>query len=104
MKKTLVDSEAWQKPNPGSQCVVSYTGRLAGAAGGQGAVFDERTAEEPLHFTTDEGRMPRGCAALPACLPACLPAVIRVGLPCRPCMACSPAVLSSLAAKIVPCP
>ena len=68
MKKTLVDSEAWQKPNAGSQCVISYTGRLAGAAGGEGAVFDERTAEEPLHFTTDEGRLPRGCAAAPACL------------------------------------
>ena len=34
----------------GSQCTISYTARLP-----DGTVFDARSEEEPLTFTTDEG-------------------------------------------------
>ena len=53
MKKTLADTEEWARPNAGAQCTISYAARLLPAAGG--TLFDERTADNPLLFTTDEG-------------------------------------------------
>ena len=53
MTKTLADTEEWARPNAGAQCTISYAARLLPAAGG--TLFDERTADNPLLFTTDEG-------------------------------------------------
>ncbi|PRW33606.1 peptidyl-prolyl cis-trans isomerase FKBP62-like isoform A [Chlorella sorokiniana] len=52
VKKTLEDTEEWKKPNAGSQCTIAYTARLP-----NGTVFDARSEEEPLTFTTDEGQV-----------------------------------------------
>ncbi|KAL4420120.1 hypothetical protein ABPG77_000291 [Micractinium sp. CCAP 211/92] len=56
MKKTLVDTEEWKKPNEGSQVTVTYTARVLP----DGPVFDQKSEEEPLQFTTDEGQVIEG--------------------------------------------
>lgn len=56
MKKTLVDTEEWKKPNEGSQVTVTYTARVLP----DGPVFDQRGEQEPLQFTTDEGQVIEG--------------------------------------------
>ncbi|PSC75187.1 peptidyl-prolyl cis-trans isomerase FKBP62-like [Micractinium conductrix] len=54
LRKTLEDTEEWAKPNAGSKVTVTYTARVLP----DGPVFDQKTAEEPLTFTTDEGEAP----------------------------------------------
>jgi tetratricopeptide (TPR) repeat protein len=55
VKKTLVDTTEWQRPNDGAKCVVTYEARLA-----DGTVFDRRGEDNPLHFTVDEEEVPEG--------------------------------------------
>ncbi|KAG7673991.1 hypothetical protein Ndes2526B_g02530 [Nannochloris sp. 'desiccata'] len=53
VKKTLIETEEWQRPNAGATVTIAYTARLA-----DGTVFDERDNSSPLVFTTDEENAP----------------------------------------------
>ncbi len=49
-------SSLFQLSPAGSQCTIAYTARLP-----DGTVFDARSQEDPLTFTTDEGKRDIGC-------------------------------------------
>jgi len=53
VKKTLVETEEWQRPNAGASVTVAYIGRLT-----DGTIFDEHPASDPFTFTTDEEMAP----------------------------------------------
>jgi FK506-binding protein 4/5 len=53
VKKTLTETEEWQRPNAGATVTIAYTARLA-----DGTVFDEYTDSEPLVFVTDDEKAP----------------------------------------------
>ena len=56
VKKTLVETSDWNKPNAEARVVLRYTASLP-----DGTVFDERGEGNELTFAADEGRPPRGC-------------------------------------------
>lgn len=53
VKKTLKETEEWQRPNAGATVTIAYTARLA-----DGTVFDQRDDSNPLVFITDEENAP----------------------------------------------
>jgi hypothetical protein len=58
IKKTLAETEGWQRPNAGATVTVAFTAR-----GADGAVLDSRGAEDPLVFVTEEGERRRAPSA-----------------------------------------
>ncbi|GAB4815845.1 hypothetical protein N2152v2_002891 [Parachlorella kessleri] len=54
-KKVLVESTEWKTPNADAKVKVSYVARLE-----DGTVFDERSPDNPLEFTTEEGEVVSG--------------------------------------------
>ena len=50
IKKTLVETSDWNKPNPEAKVVVRFTASLP-----DGTVFEERGEGNELHFAADEG-------------------------------------------------
>lgn len=53
LKKTLVESNEWQRPNAGATVTVSYT-----ATGIDGSILEEKTESDPLKFIVEEEQAP----------------------------------------------
>ena len=62
VSKLVRKGEDYKRPNEGAVVRIAYTARIGDGAG---PVFEERSREDPLEFTVDEGEL--WCTWMPCC-------------------------------------